>query len=926
MKETGITAPKAVTSITQIKEFLEHFRPTKLIYDYLFPDCIDRVAQCERLLQGELFRKLERLHICGFMGNQYRWLLHFLLRRISDWLRGEGEIDKLQICVVVEKVAVTLTPEMGWIDRTYEGMELILRASDGQALLVFWDDVDGYFYLIRCEYNYRRGRCLGSYQRNEDSLRRIRQLMRLSMELHERNPELAENAREKLKNECIKFNAYNKGATQIDLMTDSIWRPKGERRSLWGIVDGNVRHDSVYLMDSPVLHAFRFAKAFEEREHFKPAELICKNFLRRFVVENHSAARKLVEEELVYPMETLHISFIASALKFLELLRAKDLRITCEPPTRNASTNILNFLAGKIQNWLCGTIEIDKLQLITAGEKLGTAAIEKFIDHLARTVEPELGWVDRTYKGMELILRASDGQALIYYWDARKKCLGLFRCEYNFRRGRCLGSYQRNGDSLSRISKLMGISLRLSAQNPELAENAKDKLKDECIKFNAYNKGATTLDLLTDVIWRPKGNPRSLWGTRGNTMAQPEIYPVDLALDHAYKFTKAFEARGALPELDPPMVLIKSREDEDTRTVFTHYLRLFLANSTVQDFLFPPWFFGGEFWLSLDMKGTQLCCNTAEATFPQIRQFIEHFRSSALLVNQLFHDDNSYPLSSLNVSVLAHPMIRSMEKLHIFQFFGQVKWLDSVCAKDLYLGLVEVGHSTKMGQQSIFEFLSRKIQRWLRGQDEIDKIQLCTDVHMFATNAIQFEPFLKALPFFISSEVGWVDETYDEMPLILRASDGEALLLYFDGVDRSIYLIRCDYNFRRGRCLGIFERNEKGLQKIRGLMTIASRLSAQNPGLAEDAKEKLKNECIKFNEYNKRATQLDLMTDWIWRPQGQKVSIWRRRDGQLWEQQRFPFDLALRHAYKFSKAVEMRGELPGVEEFMPATKAETNSS
>ncbi|CAJ0574799.1 unnamed protein product, partial [Mesorhabditis spiculigera] len=170
-----------------------------------------------------------------------------------------------------------MTSDIGWIDRTYEGMELILRASDGQALLVFWDDADGFFYLIRCEYNYRRGRCLGSFQRNEDSLRRIRQLMSLSKQLLDRNAELAENASEKLKNECLKFNAYNNGATTIDLMTDWIWRPKGERRSPWGLVDRIILHDNVNRVDFALLHAYRFARAFEERggvlpdvDEFKP--------------------------------------------------------------------------------------------------------------------------------------------------------------------------------------------------------------------------------------------------------------------------------------------------------------------------------------------------------------------------------------------------------------------------------------------------------------------------------------------------------------------------------------------------------------------------------------------------------------------------------------------------------------------------------
>ncbi|CAJ0566408.1 unnamed protein product, partial [Mesorhabditis spiculigera] len=89
------------------------------------------------------------------------------------------------------------------------------------------------------------------------------------------------------------------------------------------------------------------------------------------------------------------------------------------------------------------------------------------------------------------------------------------------------------------------------------------------------------------------------------------------------------------------------------------------------------------------------------------------------------------------------------------------------------------------------------------------------------------------------------------MPLILRASDGEALLAYRDDVDDCLYLI------------------------------------------PEDAKEKLREECIEFNQYNKGATKMDLLTDSIWRPEGYRLSPWRRGAGRDPRGITYPSELSL---------------------------------
>ncbi|CAJ0574805.1 unnamed protein product, partial [Mesorhabditis spiculigera] len=286
--------------------------------------------------------------------------------------------------------------------------------------------------------------------------------MSLSTQLRERNAELAENAREKLKNECIKFTEYNKGATTVDLMMDWIWRPKGQRRSPWGLIDDFILHDNVNRVDFAVLHAYRF------------------------------------------------------------------------------------------------------------------------------------------------------GQALIFYWDEKNRSVCLIGCEYNFRRGRCLGSYERNGKALARISALMAKSQLLLKRNPGRAVETKEKLRDECIKFNHYNKGATKMDLMTDAIWRPRSQRRFPWAlfVKGlHQIFRSPIYPLDSSLNHAYEFTKAFETRGpdenhkAIVKLVPylnNMHAMKGRPDLPFNyhpcsvitkdggsmflpNIFSSFLRLLLTNSTVQE-------------------------------------------------------------------------------------------------------------------------------------------------------------------------------------------------------------------------------------------------------------------------------------------------------------------------------------------------------
>ncbi|CAJ0566392.1 unnamed protein product, partial [Mesorhabditis spiculigera] len=289
---------------------------------------------------------------------------------------------------------------------------------------------------------------------------------------------------------------------------------------------------------------------------------------------------------------------------------------------------------------------------------------------------------------------------------------------------------------------------------------------------------------------------------------------------------------------------------------------LLLTNSTVREFYGPEFTYGSQFWKSLNMKAKHVYCLYL-TTLEEVKPIFASFQMTGMSCGRLF--DPLVPAES--IKCLSDHLFCSMEKLHIGRHLGKVEWLNTLRAKDLKFGRAETD------QQPVFDFLARKIRRWLDGTDEIEKIQFCDDTDLPAAS-FQFETFIKTIPFLVPSNLGWVDRTYEGMYLILRATDGQALLAHYDAVGRSFYLLRCEYNFRRRRCLGSYQRNVNSLRAIRNLMRISSRLSQKDPKLAGNAKEKLREECSKFNKYNNGATEMDLLTDAIWRPKGERRSIW----------------------------------------------------
>ncbi|CAJ0557948.1 unnamed protein product, partial [Mesorhabditis spiculigera] len=867
MKVTRITNPIEWKGFAKFQEFIDHLKPTQFIHDNFALDAKKEPEESVEFLHSEMVISLEMVHI--ELNVQVLDLLHvmaakdllvhtfdrpatfdwdslmgFVATRVFAWMKGVYEIDKVQLDIGVNvpdaklymqewifQISEQLSPEMGWVDQTYEGIELILRASDGQALIFYWDEKNRSMCLIGCEYNFRRGRCIGSYERNGKALARISELMAKSQLLIKRNPGRAVETKEKLRDECIKFNDYNKGARKMDLMTDAIWRPRSQRRFPWALfVKGlhQIFRSPTYPLDSSLNHAYEFTKAFETRARLRPSEFECSILFMTDINPRHTI--KFLSDPVICSMEKLHIGRLLGQVKWLDHCRAKDLKIG-----RNEADHqpVFDFLTRKILKWLDGMAEIEKIQFYD--DRRGPAAaieFETYIRTIPFLVPSHLGWVDRTYEGMYLILRATDGKALLAYYDNAGRSCYLIGCEYNFRRGRCLGSYEQNGKTLRNIRNLMSLSSRLSTQNPKLAADAKEKLKEECIKFNDSD----------------------LFGGYGFTTGPHRLQWATLKVDPSSCTPE--EAR-LLYNLNPSAVLIKGCESMEMAIIFSAHLRLLLTNSTVREFYGPEFTYGSQFWKSLHMKAKHVYCLYL-TTLEEVKPIFASFQMTGMSCGRLF--DPLVPAES--IKCLSDPL-----KLHIGRHLGKVEWLNTLRAKDLKFGRAETDH------QPVFDFLRRKIWRWVAGTDEIEKIQFCDDTDLPAAS-FQFETFIKTIPFLVCSDFGWVDRTYEGMYLILRATDGQALLAHYDPVGRSFYLLRCEYNFRRGRCLGSYQRNVDSLRAIRNLMAISSRLSLKNPKLAGDAKEKLREECSKFNKYNKGATEMDLLTDAIWRPKGERRSIW----------------------------------------------------
>ncbi|CAJ0580190.1 unnamed protein product, partial [Mesorhabditis spiculigera] len=280
-------------------------------------------------------------------------------------------------------------------------------------------------------------------------------------------------------------------------------------------------------------------------DHFKPKAFIYSSVVQ-IIAGSPKTLAPFFQHPVVRSFEMLHIMFNMDGFKELEGLQAKDLFIgVASQSTSVRQRRMKEFLWRKIKGWLAGTDEIRKIQIWT-GLHGGFAHIFENLTHkLSLLLTPEQGWIDRTYDGMHLILRASDGETLLVFWDTSDSCFYLLACNYNFRRGRCLGSYQQNQTSLYKIRNLLAL---YDAQNEDLSDRVKARLKEECWKFNKYNRDASEMDLTLDAIWRPKGKRHSPWRLMGANCVRDGIYPLHFELRHAYQFTKAYEARGVLPE------------------------------------------------------------------------------------------------------------------------------------------------------------------------------------------------------------------------------------------------------------------------------------------------------------------------------------------------------------------------------------------
>ncbi|CAJ0571966.1 unnamed protein product, partial [Mesorhabditis spiculigera] len=902
LKVTRIANPADIPSFKSLRKFLGLFHASQLVCQHFIDIVQDDPDGCGHFVTHPMIRSLDSVHMRFYLGvlapfrhirakkmlldvqfqaQIFKWnfIGEFLEHKIRNWLRGEQEIDRIHIITapasnaehnlntLVARVSRLMPDELGWIDRTYQGMELIVRATDGQALIVFFDKPDLSIYLIRCQYNFRRGRCLGSYERNQKSLARIRQLMCIYAKLNEEKPLLAVDAKEKLREECCNFNKYNNGATTVDLATDAIWRPAGKRRSPWGVSRGHIMRGT-FPMDRSLRHAYQFTKAFEERDKLKVTQFVDSLFEEKMLAWPRDGIAFL-NTRLIRSLERMYLVVDVHHLQHLHRIRANEISITIPmfpfPMIRRLPA--IDILFAKLGGWLAGTDEIDKFQI--GWERTGwpDGTFEPFISTLK--LDPALAHIDRTYEGMTLILRASDGQALIAYFEEHDDYFNLISSEYNFRRGRCLGSYQRNALALARISKLMALSMTLAEKSPALADDAKKKLREECINFNKYNENVSERDLLIDSIWRSKAERRCPWGKFGDNVFLDMTYPVDKNLEHAYKFTKLFEETGVLPEVD-------------------HFQPV------------------SERWIDRTYQGMELILRATDG-----QALIVYFDTVDLSIYLLRCDYNfrrGRCLGSYERNGKALARIRQL--MCIYAKLNEEKPLLAADAKEKLMEECINFNKYNNGATTV-DLLTDSIWR------PAGKRRSPWGVYGGHLMGGAYPVLVDKVAVTLKTEMGWIDRTYEGMELILRASDGQALLVFWDDAHGYFYLIRCEYNFRRGRCLGSYERNEESIRKICDLMRISLQLATLRPALAEDAKEKLKEECIRFTEYNKGATTVDLMIDCIWRPKGDRRSPWVLIDGKILHDNFNPMNFAVLHAYRFVRAFGETGVLPEIHQFQP---------
>ncbi|CAJ0571578.1 unnamed protein product, partial [Mesorhabditis spiculigera] len=370
----------------------------------------------------------------------------------------------------------------------------------------------------------------------------------------------------------------------------------------------------------------------------------------------------------------------------------------------------------------------------------------------------------------------------------------------------------------------------------------------------------------------------------------------------------------ALRKGDPTLAPPAASQDKREYTARSRYLRLFLNNSSVKSLVGLMGCYGTDFWYSLNMKVKELGNPQDVPTFCELQGLLDHFKPSSFTHHKFWLvEGGRYEARD---KFLQSPTVRSMEMLQlIFSYVGDVGCLSHIRAKTLLLAMAK--QRDIRDWPILLHFVSSRVLGWLEGKEELDAFQLFI---------IDFDPIRQLLSHYLdnlvlSPTIGWIDRTYPGMYLIGRATDGQALLAYTHSVEGNFLLLRCDYNFRRGRCLGSYQQNGRTLRNIAELMEKWEQQMKRNPKRVRDVKAKLKKECAKFNEYNKGATTMDLMTDSLWRSKEQRGVSWGAQTFHLLRDPAYPLDASVRHAYAFTKAYEERGVLPEIDEFKPPCEA-----
>ncbi|CAJ0580150.1 unnamed protein product, partial [Mesorhabditis spiculigera] len=375
----------------------------------------------------------------------------------------------------------------------------------------------------------------------------------------------------------------------------------------------------------------------------------------------------------------------------------------------------------------------------------------------------------------------------------------------------------------------------------------------------------------------------------------------------------------------PPSQLVDGPWGEETRLVISVYMKLLLSNATIDKLKYPPLHFGNQFWFSLNMRVNCIFDPRGLFSAAELLEFIDHFKPKAFVCSDLTALAN---YRSQIPAFLTDPIVRSLEKVDIgfprdyYQFAKGLRAKDLVIRTPARHGCALLsGGNTPVGE--VLAFFEWKITAWLDGTDEIEKFFIYNGPVRWNDPEPDdlFGCVMGRLKSLLTPNRGRVEQMSNGFDLIVREFDGQSLLVYSDDKLHRVNFLRTEYNFRMSRSPDSLQTNDETLASIIKYM---HHQRNANPQLAAEARERLKEECAKFIEYNKEATNMDLIIETLLymhdnpssRPEYDRAWAMCKWDRPL-EHVPCPVKTTDRHAYEFARAFESSGKLPNPDDFEP---------